>query len=132
MPPWSRSRHVSVLTCICTDKTLAAARAKTQGLSSILQKLLTTGLKVIVQFYYLRQPVFYLPRDAFPPYVEWFLALPKCPTGSVSVQMWFWACAAAVEAVGATVAYLLKKAMAGKKTDRVPVGVGAGGEKKEL
>ena len=38
-----------------------------------------------------------------PGYVEWILAFPRAPTGSISIQMWGVACATVVHLVGAAV-----------------------------
>ena len=38
-----------------------------------------------------------------PGYVEWLLAFPRAPTGSVSIQIWGIACATIVQLVGAAV-----------------------------
>lgn len=38
-----------------------------------------------------------------PSYVEWLLAFPRAPTGSVSIQVWGAACATVVQIVGAAV-----------------------------
>ena len=39
-----------------------------------------------------------------PWYVEWILAFARAPRGSVSIQMWFVACATVVQLVGQAVA----------------------------
>lgn len=38
-----------------------------------------------------------------PGYVEWLLAFPRAPTGSVSIQIWGIACATIVQLTGAAV-----------------------------
>lgn len=38
-----------------------------------------------------------------PGYVEWLLAFPRAPTGSVSIQIWGIACATIVQLIGAAV-----------------------------
>ena len=72
-----------------------------------------------------------------PGYVEWLLAFPRAPTGSVSVQMWGIACATIVQLVGAAVVaglVLVKEQQQGGKKVKMDVGAGGGkGEgKKEL
>ena len=42
-----------------------------------------------------------------PWYVEWTLAFPRAPSGSVSINVWSAACAAALTVVGDSVAYLI-------------------------
>lgn len=53
--------------------------------------ILTTGLQLVVTFYYRRTPVFYVPPGWFGP-VTWWLAFPFAPKGSVSVGIWQMAC----------------------------------------
>ena len=67
-----------------------------------------------------------------PRYVEWILAFPRAPTGSVSVQMWGIACATVVQLVGAAVvaAVLLLgeyRQGQGREKGREMVAMGAGG-----
>ena len=54
-----------------------------------------------------------------PSYVEWILAFPRAPTGSVSVQVWGVACASIIRLVGAAAVagwILLGKNMMGSRT----------------
>lgn len=51
--------------------------------------------------------MFWLPKNLAPGYVEWFLALPRAPTGSVSIQLWGAACIAAIQLVSEAVVALL-------------------------
>ena len=47
--------------------------------------------------------MYWIPRGWVPGYVEWALAFPKAPRGSVSIQIWGIACATVVQLVGAAV-----------------------------
>ena len=72
-----------------------------------------------------------------PGYVEWLLAFPRAPTGSVSIQIWGIACATVVQLVGAAVVaglLLLKEPEQGRQPMKMGAGAGNGkGEgKKEL
>lgn len=76
-----------------------------------------------------------------PRYVEWILAFPRAPTGSVSVQMWGIACATVVQLVGAAVVagYVLmgeRQQGANIQKEKMAMGAGNGGgkekQKKEL
>ena len=79
-----------------------------------------------------------------PWYVEWLLAFARAPRGSVSIQMWFVACATVVQLVGQAVAagvVLVGERPQGmeKKREKVAMGAGRGGrdrgeekERKEL
>lgn len=50
--------------------------------------------------------MFWIPQHWVPGYVEWLLAFPKAPTGSVSVQVWNIACASVIGLVAEAVAAL--------------------------
>ena len=72
-----------------------------------------------------------------PGYVEWLLAFPRAPTGSVSIQIWGIACATIVQLVGAAVVVGLVL-VEGQRQEGQKMKVGAGGRggngegKKEL
>jgi len=87
--------------------------------------------------------MFWIPRGWVPSYVEWILAFPRAPTGSVSIQMWGIACATVVQLVGAAVVagvVLLGGKQQGTQKEKMAMRVGDGGgkekekekEKKEL
>ena len=61
---------------------------------------LVNGLRFFLQWYYARSAIYWLPRGWVPGYVEWALAFPRAPRGSVSVQVWGIACATVVQLVG--------------------------------
>ncbi|KAL1872205.1 GET complex subunit get1 [Paecilomyces lecythidis] len=84
----------------------------------------TNGFKLFLQFYYSKTPVFELPAGWFPYYVEWVLSFPRAPIGTVSVQVWGSACAAAISLTGDVVASALAPSNT-QKAQPVP----AGGEK---
>ncbi|CBF77722.1 hypothetical protein AN4342.2 [Aspergillus nidulans FGSC A4] len=65
----------------------------------IARWLSTTGLKIFIQFRYSKTPVFELPGGWLPYPVEWVLAFPRAPQGSVSVQVWNSVCATAVTVI---------------------------------
>nr|Q5B538.2 RecName: Full=Protein get1; AltName: Full=Guided entry of tail-anchored proteins 1 [Aspergillus nidulans FGSC A4] len=91
------------------DKALSEYEALNQKLSSqkgsfdwfvkIARWLSTTGLKIFIQFRYSKTPVFELPGGWLPYPVEWVLAFPRAPQGSVSVQVWNSVCATAVTVI---------------------------------
>lgn len=67
-----------------------------------------------------------------PGYVEWLLAFPRAPTGSVSIQIWGIACATIVQLVGAAVVaglVLVRQQQQGKQ--KMKMGAGAGDGKEE-
>lgn len=73
-----------------------------------------------------------------PRYVEWILAFPRAPTGSVSIQIWGFACATVVQLVGASIVaglVLLNERKQGTEKEKMAMGSGEGGgvkKKKEL
>ena len=88
--------------------------------------------------------MFWIPRGWVPWYVEWILAFARAPRGSVSIQMWFVACATVVQLVGQAVAAGVvlmgeQRQGMGKRSEKVAMDAGPGGqdrggraEKKEL
>ena len=90
----------------------------------------TTGLRVLLQFYFTKSPMFWLPRAWVPYSVEWILAFPRAPTGSVSVQMWAMACGSVIamlaEAVTAMHALMYGEQASEVKGSTVQVQQGAG------
>lgn len=56
----------------------------------------TSGLKLVLPFWYGKQPMFWLPKGWFPYYMEWILSFPRAPLGSVSITSWHWACSGAI------------------------------------
>ena len=70
-----------------------------------------------------------------PGYVEWILAFPRAPTGSVSIQMWGIACATVVQLVGAAVVaavLLLGEEQLGNQKEKMAMEAGdSGGKEKQ-
>jgi len=89
------------------EKTLAEHDKKSQSLQSfkssfdktvtVLRWLSTNGLRYFVQYWYAKQPMFWLHRGWVPAYVEWLLAFPRAPMGSISIYIWGIACATVVQ-----------------------------------
>lgn len=75
-----------------------------------------------------------------PGYVEFLLAFPRAPRGSVSIQVWGIACATVVQMMGAAAAagwVLVRERREGAESEKEKVGMKADGggmeeEKKEL
>lgn len=79
-----------------------------------------------------------------PGYIEWILAFPRAPTGSISIQVWGIACASMISIVSASIvaAWALLMGQNANKGKGEPMEMGArggqesetarGGEKKEL
>lgn len=51
----------------------------------------TSGVRWYVQWHYRKTPVAWIPREAVPRPVEYFLALPSAPYGSISLSTWLFA-----------------------------------------
>ncbi|KAI9801392.1 MAG: hypothetical protein M1825_003371 [Sarcosagium campestre] len=68
------------------DKTITAARW-----------LGTNGFRFFLQFWYAKEPLFWIPQGWVPRYVEWLLAFPRAPTGSISIQIWGIACVTIIQ-----------------------------------
>ena len=65
--------------------------------------LLTNGLRFYLQLWYAKQALFWIPQGWLPSYVEWLLAFPRAPRGSISIQVWGVACASVIQLVSAAV-----------------------------
>lgn len=60
----------------------------------------TTGTKILIQFWNTKTPMYQLPQGWFPWQIEWILACPRAPTGTISIQVWGMCCSAVVSLVG--------------------------------
>jgi hypothetical protein len=89
------------------NKQLTAQKTSFDWSVKIARWLSTNGLKIFLQFYYSKTPVFALPAGWFPSYVEWVLSFPRAPRGSVSVQVWNSVCATAIAVVAEIVTSML-------------------------
>ncbi|KAB8201158.1 CHD5-like protein [Aspergillus parasiticus SU-1] len=78
------------------NKTLMAQKSSFDWSVKIARWLSTNGLKIFLQFWYSKTPVFALPEAWIPYYVQWILSFPRAPMGSVSVHVWNSVCATAV------------------------------------
>lgn len=91
----------------------------------------TNGLRFFIQFWYAKQPLFWIPRGWVPGYVEWILAFPRAPTGSVSIQMWGVACATAIQLVSAAMVAGLVLVQEQRRGGREKIAMGAESGKTE-
>ncbi|KAI9674362.1 MAG: GET complex subunit get1 [Trizodia sp. TS-e1964] len=116
-----RRQHDKLLGELESRKTaLEAGKASFERYAGGARWVATNGFKFFLQTWFARQPLFWLAPGWFPWYVEWVLAFPRAPTGSVSVQVWVMACASVVQLVSDAVAraYLL---FASRRGGKVPV-----------
>lgn len=109
-----------------------------------LRFLGTQGLRFVLQFWFAKSPMFWLPAGWVPHYVEWILSFPRAPLGSISIQVWTAACAAIIalasEALTAVWVLVTKKPIpTARQQEKEPMAFQANqktasgaGEKKEL
>ncbi len=76
------------------DGSLRTHQATFNSAVKTLRFLGTQGLRFILQFWFAKSPLFWLPAGWVPYYVEWILSFPRAPLGSISIQVWTAACAA--------------------------------------
>jgi len=77
-----------------------STRSKFDTTVTVARWLSTNGLRLFLQFWYSRTPIFYLPSGWFPTYMEWLVAFPRAPWGTVSIQVWGTACITVITLVG--------------------------------
>ncbi|CAG8090694.1 unnamed protein product [Penicillium salamii] len=98
------------------NKDLTSQKSSFDWTVKIARWLSTNGLKIFLQFWYSKTPVFLLPAGWFPYYAEWVVSFPRAPLGSVSIQVWSNVCAAAIalaaEVVGALFVRIVGQAQA--------------------
>ncbi|KAL4986454.1 protein get1 [Aspergillus falconensis] len=95
-----RRRHDKALSDYETlNQKLSSQKGSFDRFVKIARWLSTSGLKIFIQFRYSKTGVFELPGGWLPYPVEWVLAFPRAPQGSVSVQVWNSVCATAVTVI---------------------------------
>jgi len=76
------------------------SRTSFEAITKVMRWILTVGLRNVLQLYYIKQPMFWIPSGWLPGYAEWLLSFPRAPRGSVSIQIWWGACAMMITLVG--------------------------------
>lgn len=96
-----------------TASSVQATKTNFDRIANALRWLGTNGLRYLLQFWFSKQPLFWLPQGWVPGYVEWILAFPRAPTGSISIQVWGIACVSVIsmlsEAITALYALVQKQ-----------------------
>ncbi|KAL9604965.1 MAG: hypothetical protein Q9219_000153 [cf. Caloplaca sp. 3 TL-2023] len=122
-----------------TANSLKSFRNTFNQVVSVARWLGTNGVRFLLQFWFAKKPMFWIPRGWVPGYVEFLLAFPRAPRGSVSIQIWGIACGTVIQLVGAAVAggwILVQKGREeGGRREKVGMsaeGRGKGEGKKEL
>ena len=121
-----------------TAEIVKSTRASFDSRANIARWGATSGLRFFLQFWHSTTPIFTIPKGWVPWYVEWTLAFPRAPSGSISINVWSAACATVFALLSDMAAYALLQFQAqrqdgtGKRREQ-PFGTGtARGEKKEL
>ncbi|GAB7334970.1 hypothetical protein MBLNU13_g06841t2 [Cladosporium sp. NU13] len=78
-------------------QSLKSFRTNFDRVASALRWLGTSGARFVIQFWFSKQALFWIPQGWAPYYVEWLLSFPRAPLGSVSVNMWWIACASVIK-----------------------------------
>ncbi|KAA8649195.1 hypothetical protein EYZ11_012298 [Aspergillus tanneri] len=105
-----RRRHDKTMEkCEAMNKTLSAQKTSFDWSVKIARWVSTTGLKVFLQFWYSKTPVFALPEAWFPYYITWILSFPRAPLGSVSIHVWSNVCATAISVFAEIFTSLLQR-----------------------
>ncbi|KAF1350864.1 CHD5-like protein-domain-containing protein [Delphinella strobiligena] len=89
-----------------SSSAIQASRSNFDRIANILRWLSTNGLRYLLQFWFSKQALFWLPQGWVPGYVEWLLAFPRAPTGSISIQVWGMACVSVVSMLSEAVVAL--------------------------
>lgn len=117
------------------DSGIRSARTSFDTTVASIRWVFTNGLRFFLQFWYAKQPLFWIPQGWVPGYVEWILAFPRAPTGSISIQVWGIACASVISLVSEALVALYSlasgKTASKEKRKEEPIPA-AGTEKKEL
>lgn len=120
-----------------TASSVQDTKAKFDKTANVLRWLGTNGMRYLLQFWFSRQALFWLPQGWVPGYVEWLLAFPRAPKGSISIQLWGIACASVIsmasEAIVAMYVLVTKRPeMQTGKQEQEPQAFKSGGVEKEL
>ncbi|KAG9235045.1 protein get1 [Amylocarpus encephaloides] len=79
-----------------TKSTLDSTKSTFDSVVNGLRWLGLNGVRMLLQFWFQKQPMFWLPKGWAPYYAEWLLSFPRAPVGSVSIQSWSIACMAII------------------------------------
>ena len=95
-------------------------------------------MNFILNTWYAKQPMFWLPQGWVPYQAEWLLSLPRAPLGSISVNVWAIACGSVIAMLseGIVALWTLRSGTVktgANKGEKVKMGMAAGsGEKVEV
>ena len=104
---------------------VSAHRQSFDQKANIARWILTSGMKMFLQFWHAKTPVFTYPQGWLPWLVEWLLAFPRVPYGAVSINVWSMACGTVIALVGdAILAMATQKQSATAAKQKVTMGTG--------
>ncbi|KAL1999847.1 hypothetical protein VTN02DRAFT_3890 [Thermoascus thermophilus] len=107
------------------NKILNANKTSFDWTVKIARWLSTNGFQLFLQFYYSKTPVFELPPGWVPYYVQWLLSFPRAPLGTISIQVWSSACAAAIAVIGELLSASLASVRTARTAQAVPAASGS-------
>ena len=123
-----RSKAVMLTTGACAAASLSTSKTQFTAAVTGLRWVGLNGVRTLLQFWFAKTPIFWIPRGWVPGYVEWIVSFPRAPVGSVGVQVWGIACASVIlmvsDALVAGYALGMGQKVAGKEEAR---GFGMGG-----
>lgn len=99
--------YLLLYTNMRTELGLEASKAQFDKMVGGARWLGTTGMRMFLQFWFSKQPMFWLPHGFVPYYGEWVLSFPRAPLGSVSIQVWGMACGTAILLVSEAIVALV-------------------------
>lgn len=102
-----------------SDKMISGQKTSFDWSVKTARWLSTNGLKLFLQFWYSKTPVYALPTGWFPYYVEWILSFPRAPLGSVSIQVWSNVCATTIGVLAEILGAMIVQVV-GEKQNAVP------------
>lgn len=83
---------------------LSAFKSRFDSVIGALRWLGTNGLRLGLQMWFQKQPMFWVPKGWIPYYAEWLLSFPRAPVGGVSIQVWTSACGAVIMLLSSAIA----------------------------
>ncbi|RDL37806.1 Protein GET1 [Venustampulla echinocandica] len=112
-----RRQHDKILEKLEKSKAeLDSTKANFDKIVGALRWAGTNGFRMFLQFWYQKEPMFWIPKGWVPYYAEWLLSFPRAPLGSISIQAWALACMAIIVLVSDTLVALVALALGTRST----------------
>jgi tail-anchored protein insertion receptor len=103
------------------ENSLDTSKAKFDSFVSTLRWICINGLRLFLQFWYAKQPMFWLPHGWIPYYAEWLLSFPRAPLGSISIQAWQLACTSVILLVSDAIVAVIALVVPAQKEKEKPM-----------